>query len=52
MRSTLSRSRRDNPVDCALRELREETGISGLSANDLTLVAPHEARNPLERYGL
>ena len=34
-------SRREDPVDCALRELREETGVSGISTDDLTLVGTH-----------
>lgn len=34
-------TRREDPVDCALRELLEETGISGITADDLTLVGTH-----------
>lgn len=34
-------TRHEDPVDCALRELREETGVAGISADDLTLVGTH-----------
>jgi ADP-ribose pyrophosphatase YjhB (NUDIX family) len=33
-------SRHEDPVDCAVRELREETGVE-VSARELTLVASH-----------
>ena len=34
-------SRKEDPADCAMRELREETGVSGISADDLTLIGTH-----------
>ncbi len=37
-------SRREDPVDCAVRELREETGIV-VSAGELTLVGTHTQRH-------
>jgi ADP-ribose pyrophosphatase YjhB (NUDIX family) len=33
--------RHEDPVDCALRELREETGISAITPDDLALVGTH-----------
>jgi mRNA-decapping enzyme subunit 2 len=34
-------SRREDPVDCALRELREETGVDDVTADELRLVGSH-----------
>lgn len=37
-------NRREDPADCAVRELREETGID-VSAEELTLVGTHTQRS-------
>lgn len=37
-------SRREDPVDCAVRELREETGTD-VAADELTIVASHTQRH-------